>query len=125
MIFEDKSLITLFGLIVLLILFFNMTSEKFQNVNSETIKIINNNSNNKIPSIIENPYENPYIVNNPSYFINNGSNFIYNAISETLTGKFKDKLGNDIEASYIFTLKPCAFLIYDINTTKLVCKSSI
>jgi len=116
MIFEDKSLITLFGLIVLLILFLNMTPEKFQNSSSNPITIINNNINSEIPSIIKNPKGN---------FLENGSDFVYDAKEEILIGTYKDNHGNNVKPKYEFKLNPCVYLNYDYRKEKFDCKSSV
>jgi hypothetical protein len=116
MIFEDKSLITLVGLIVLLILFINMTKERFQNSSSVPITIINNNIDSDIPSIIKNPKGN---------FLDNGLDFIYDAKEEILTGVYKDKLGNNVKPKYDFKLNPCVYLNYDDRKEKFDCKSSV
>jgi hypothetical protein len=115
MIFEDKSLITLVGLIVLLILFLNMTQEKFQNSSSNLIKIINDNIDSDIPSIIKNPKGN---------FLDNGSDFVYDAKEETLTGTYKDRDGNNFKPKYDFKLNPCVYLNYDDRKEKFDCRSS-
>jgi hypothetical protein len=116
MIFEDKSLITLVGLIVLLILFLKMTHEGFQNSSSASITIKNNDINSDIPSIIKNPRGN---------FLDNGSNFIYDAKEETLTGVYKDKYGNDVKPIYDFRHNPCVYLNYDNRKEEFDCRSSV
>ena len=116
MIFEDKSLITLVGLIVLLILFFNMTQEKFQDSSSGLIEITNYIDGRYIPPIIKNPLGN---------FIDNGSNFIYDAKEETLTGTYKDKYGNNVKPQFNFKLNSCVVLNYDNNKEKFDCISSV
>lgn len=115
MIFEDKSLITLVGLIVLLILFFNMTQEKFQDSSSGLIKITNYIDGRYIPPIIKNPLGN---------FIDNGSNFIYDAKEETLTGTYKDADGNNVTPTFDFRLNSCVYLNYDDRKKKFDCRSS-
>jgi hypothetical protein len=116
MIFEDKSLITLVGLIVLLILFINMTQEGFQNSSSNPIKIINKNIDSDIPSIIKNPRGN---------FLDNGLNLTYDAKEETLTGVYKNKDGIEVNPIYNFRNSSCVYLNYDNRKGQFDCRSSV
>jgi hypothetical protein len=112
MIFKDKRLIFLVGIIVILILFLKMTSESFSN---NDVKIINNN-NNEIPLEITKPNGN---------YMKKCLNLIYNAETQILTGECNND-NNDVlhDVKYNFT-KPCVYLNYSPTKEELVCRSSI
>jgi hypothetical protein len=116
MIFEDKSLITLFGLIVLLILFLNMSSEGFQNATDNKITIKNRDSNSNIPPLIKKPLGN---------FTSQLTDLYYDAKEEKLHGTHKDKYGDNVYVDYDIALNHCTVLDYNIRKEEFVCLSSV
>ena len=112
MIFDKFNLLLLIIIIGLII---NLLNIKFEDFNtSSNIKIINNENNDDIPSLINNP-----VGNYQTYC----TDLIYDVKNNILTGNCEDKKYLNIKYNFNKDNTICKMLNYSVNKHEFYCNS--